>query len=126
MGRGLPPNAAFRAPAVAPPAKSSLVQQLLEMPLRGRRGDWLENRARKLAVARLAAHHRAQNQSVPRDVEEQLLAGVELRFHGSPAVEGLMARYEARRAEVAESLRRNREWAATGAACERLPRVQGE
>ena len=41
---------------------------------------------------------------MPGEAVEQLDAGAELRFHGEPATQSALARYERRRAEVAELL----------------------
>ena len=80
------------------------LQRALERPLRGRFGDRLERRLGRLARSRLEAHHRQWGRSVPGEAVEQLDAGAELRFHGEPATQSALARYERRRAEVAELL----------------------
>jgi predicted nucleotidyltransferase len=65
--RRLLPNAQGRA-AAARTGTRYLLQRLLEWPLRGRLGDVLDQRLQRLALARLARHHRACDTTVPADV----------------------------------------------------------
>ncbi len=78
-----------------------LIQRIFERPLRGEIGDALERLAVRVAHSRLRAHYRGD---VPGDVAGALSRGVALRFHGHHAEENILARYEARRAQVAEML----------------------
>jgi hypothetical protein len=84
------------------------LQRALETPLRGRLGDAIERLATRLAHSRLRAHY---GTGVPVEIAGALEAGGSLRFHGEHASEGLVGRYEARRAEVARLLERARETA---------------
>lgn len=79
-------------------------QRLLELPLRARLGDRLERRARRVALARLRAHHAMFGESVPPDVVQSFDAGSSLRFHACGIDASAVARYEARRAAIAERL----------------------
>jgi predicted nucleotidyltransferase len=97
--RELLPNAP-REPGVPLPGGGRL-QRLLELPFRGRLGDRLERRLHRLALARLAAHHRLWGRPVPDEGVEQLHRGIELRFHAEPGTQSVPLRYEARRDEVA-------------------------
>src|SRR5262249_41969362 len=67
------PNLAHDMAAAKPRPRASLVQRLLEIPLRGRFGHWLEAKACGLALARLAVHHGLENCAVPEDVANQLI-----------------------------------------------------
>lgn len=80
---------------------------LIELPLHGRLGDALERVAARLARARLRAHYGACGATVPEEVTDALDAGVSLRFHGHHAGSAMVARYTARRAEVASMLDRS-------------------
>ena len=99
--RALLPNA--EASGESLPAGGRL-QRALELPLRGRRGDRLERRLRRLALSRLAAHHRHWDRDLPTEAVRRLEAGAELRFHGEPATQSALRRYEERRAAVADVL----------------------
>jgi nucleotidyltransferase-like protein len=99
------PNACEKPPP-EPLAGGGRLQRALELPLRGRFGDRLERRLRRLALARLAVHHRGWDGGVPAGAVERLEAGAELRFHGEPGTQSVLRRYEERRAEVAERLAR--------------------
>lgn len=103
------PNAGHGDPGQAP---GGLLQRALEMPLRGRLGDALERFAERVARTRLRAHYAACAAEVPREVEDAFQAGTSLRFHAHHAGSAMVARYEARRAEVAAML----EGSAAGAA----------
>lgn len=78
------------------------LQRLLERPLSGRLGERLERRALRLAGARLAAHHAAQEEAVPGRAAADLAAGAALRFHSG----GRARRVLDRHAAVREPLRR--------------------
>ena len=80
------------------------VQRLLEALLRGALGDRLERWARGVAASRLRVHHREFGRDVPDAVWADLRAGRALRFHGRAVDEDVLARYAARRAEVAALL----------------------
>ena len=101
--RSLLPNASRRGKA-RPPGPGSLLQRLLEAPLRGRLGDRLDSALQRLTLARLRQHHRLRGRNVPDDVLEDLRHGVQLRFHGLAEREATLARYQRRRAEIAAHL----------------------
>src|SRR5436190_375727 len=63
---------------VAPLPGGRLVQRLIERPLRGRLGDAVEARLGRLALARVASHHRRFGSAPPADVLEAFRHGVEL------------------------------------------------
>ena len=92
------PNAAPPQPG---PACGGTIQSVLERALKGRFGDALERRSARLVLARLRAHYAGD---VPGEVRDAFMSGTSLRFHAEHTAEHLMARYEARRAEVAEML----------------------
>jgi hypothetical protein len=100
------PNLAEGTPTSTLLPSTSLFQRWLETPLRGRLGDWLEDKAKTLALSRLAVHHGLENCPVPEDVAAQVAAGVEIRFHSSPFAEDLLRRYARRRSEIDGSLRK--------------------
>lgn len=87
------------------PASPSLAQRMLETPLHGRLGDRLERLGKRVAARRLRAHYAAFGGDVPRDVVVSLERGERLRFHAGGIVASRMARYAARRAELATQLR---------------------
>jgi len=95
------PNAGHGDPGQTP---GGLLQRALELPLRGRLGDALERIAARVARARLRAHYATCAAEVPREVEGAFETGISLRFHGHHAGSAMVARYEARRAEVAATL----------------------
>jgi hypothetical protein len=70
----------------------------------GRAGDAVDRGLRKLAVARLRAHHRSRGSAVPAAALAGLEAGVELRFHGTTVHKRALDRYEQRRSEIAAQL----------------------
>jgi hypothetical protein len=80
------------------------VQRLLELPLRGRLGDALERAAARVVRSRLRAHHREAGVQVNADVLARFDEGVSLAFHALFAPEEALARYSARRADVARRL----------------------
>lgn len=82
------------------------VQRALERPLRGRLGDRLERQLRRLAHARLRAHHRVFGTAIPPETAARLDAGQELRFHAEPWTQSALERYERRREELAARLAR--------------------
>jgi hypothetical protein len=96
--RELLPNAAPRRGGVRALPLGRLAQRVAEGLLPAR----LEPRLRRLAHARLRAHHRGVP---PPDVLRQLDAGVELRFHAAPVHEQALAAYAARRADLLERYR---------------------
>ncbi len=77
------------------------LQRGVEWVLGGRLGDALERFAARVARSRLRAHYGGR---VPGDVAAALSSGAALRFHGLHTDESIVARYEARRAQVAEML----------------------
>jgi hypothetical protein len=81
-----------------------VIQRLLEWPMRGRLGDRLERALGPLAVTRLRNHHGRWDSSVPADVIEDFESGIQLRFHGPPENQSVIARYERRREEIAAHL----------------------
>lgn len=95
------PNAGQGDRGLAP---GGVLQRALELPLHGRLGDALEGIAARVARARLQAHYAACGATVPEDVANALDAGISLRFHGRHAANSMVARYAARRAEVAARL----------------------
>ena len=99
--RGVFPNAST---ASASTPGGSTLQRIAEQALRGRLGDRMERSLRRLALARLSEHHASWNAAVPEGVRRDFEAGVGLRFHGSPANQSLLARYEERRGEIAARL----------------------
>jgi predicted nucleotidyltransferase len=101
------PNASRSPSPVRAAPGGALLQRILEWPLRGRLGDSLERFLRPLALSRLAEHHAFWGSSVPDDVLADLNAGIQLRFHGQHANQPLLARYEARRREIAARLERS-------------------
>jgi predicted nucleotidyltransferase len=100
--RGVFPNAEPSANGTL--REGSLLQRLLETPLRGRLGERLERRARRVAQARLRAHYALFGREVPQEVAERLERGIALQFHGKPVKESVGERYEARRREFAQRL----------------------
>ena len=80
--------------------RSSPVQGMLEALLGGRLERW----SRRLASARLRAHYGAFGSPVPPDVAAGFAAGRALRFHAGETVPQALARYEARRAQLAVAL----------------------
>jgi predicted nucleotidyltransferase len=76
------------------------LQKLLERLL----GARFEQRARRIAEARLRAHYRRLGQDVPEAVAAGFAAGGELRFHGSGVGGRALARYDARRAKLVARL----------------------
>ncbi len=78
-----------------------VVQRLAERALGGALGTALERRARRVAHARLRAHHEGD---VPERVTEQLDRGIALRFHASDVDRLAPSRYATRRAELAAAL----------------------
>lgn len=89
------PNARHARAAARMPARSRC-QGILESLLAGRRGDWLEDRARRLTGRRLEAHYAGRHRPLPRDVREAFRRGESLRFHASPVADGAEAAYERR------------------------------
>jgi hypothetical protein len=100
----LPNLGSARPSAVAPLPGGRFLQRLVERPLRGRLGDALDRAVGRLAMARVAVHHRRRGSEPPPDVVDAFRAGVELRFHGAPVHGWLLARYPQRRAQVAAEL----------------------
>jgi len=92
------PNAAPRHGSVRPLPLGRQAQRLAEALLPAR----IERRLRRLAAARLRAHHGA---APPPDVTAALHAGVELRFHASRVHEAALDGYAARRAALLERYR---------------------
>jgi predicted nucleotidyltransferase len=82
------------------------LQRLLEAPLRGAMGKRVERVGRRVALARLRAHHGALDEEVPPDVWADFEAGRALRFHRGQVQERTLERYAARRAEVASRFER--------------------
>lgn len=78
------------------------IQRAMERPLGGSFGDAVERLAARVARSRLRAHYGGR---VPAEVFDAFHAGVSLRFHADHTGEQLLARYEARCAEVAEMLK---------------------
>jgi predicted nucleotidyltransferase len=101
--RSVYPNASTRDASVPP---GSRLQRIAERPLGGRLGDSLDSALRALAQSRLAKHYALWGSSVPRGVRQDFEAGIRLRFHGSPANQSVLARYERRRSEIAACLGR--------------------
>lgn len=95
------PNARAGEPELP---RDGRVQRLLELPLRGRIGARVEAMATPIAAARLRAHYAATGGPVPQDVAESFAAGVSLRFHAFHTGESMLARYAARRHQVAARL----------------------
>ncbi|MGH2956746.1 MAG: hypothetical protein ACRDL6_07115 [Solirubrobacterales bacterium] len=100
------PNA--RVQTAPESCRATRVQRLLERSLRGRLGDRLERAGRRVALARLRAHHGGAGERVPPEVREDFVAGRALRFHRGRVEETTLERYRERRAEVARRL----EWLA--------------
>ena len=86
------PNAVAPLDGDRPLGASPRLQRLLEAPLRGTLGDRLERLGRRVARARLRAHHAGLGQDVPAEARAGFEAGVVLGFHG--------LRYEARTVEA--------------------------
>jgi hypothetical protein len=82
------------------------LQRLLEAPFRGAMGNRAERVGRRVALARLRAHHGALDEEVPPDVWADFEAGRALRFHRGQVQEGTLERYAERRAEVASRFER--------------------
>jgi len=80
------------------------LQRTLEMPLRGRLGDRLEQVAVHIAARRLRVHYAAAGVALPEDVVDMLDAGTSLRFHALHDGESMVARYTARRDQVSRML----------------------
>ena len=97
------PNA-FNGSAPAASAAAPRLRRALELPLRGRIGAAVERFSRRVAAGRLRAHYAAFGNDVPADVGAGFERGEELRFHAGEMVAAKMARYAARRAEVAALL----------------------
>ena len=99
------PNAPTAVGKLAGRGGAAGLQRVLEAPLRGRLGGWLERRARTIADARLRAHYGARGEDVPPEVATSLAAGRALRFHGGRTEETTLGRYVERREEIAARLR---------------------
>jgi hypothetical protein len=98
------PNSSTRHARSRPLPGGRVIQRLLEWPMRGRLGDTLERALGPLALARLRNHHGRWDSSVPADVIEDFESGIQLRFHGPPENQSVIARYERRREEIAAHL----------------------
>ncbi len=72
----------------------SLLQSILEWPLRGRLGNFIERRARNLAQKRLDAHHEARGFAIPKNTQNQFDLGDALRFHASQKVQSAENHYQ--------------------------------
>lgn len=86
------------------PSCGGRLQRSLEAPFRGRLGDAVERRARRVATARLRAHYGRFGATVPAAVIESLDAEIGLRFHARLHEGRVGERYERRRSEVAALL----------------------
>jgi predicted nucleotidyltransferase len=80
------------------------LQGLLEAPLRGAVGDYIERWARRVADARLRAHYAGLGRSVPSEVARDFEDGIALRFHGYGYQDRIIEAYEARRSQLADRL----------------------
>jgi predicted nucleotidyltransferase len=98
------PNAAPSAAERSSPVRSSLLQRMLEAPLRGSLGARLERYARQLALGRLRVHYREVDEDVPRDVVRAFEEGAGLRFHRGKIDANALARYSVRRTQIAAQL----------------------
>ena len=82
------------------------LQRSLEKALRGHLGDRVERIATRVAGWRLRVHYAAAGVPVPKGAVELLDAGTSLSFHALHAGESIVARYSARRDQVAQMLER--------------------
>jgi hypothetical protein len=107
--------------AVPPPAlepglkKRTIIQRLLEAPLRGISGDGLERTALRVAAARLRAHYAAFGHDVPGQVAASFESGAALAFHGYSYERTILKAHAARRAQLSERLERVQAAVETGA-----------
>jgi predicted nucleotidyltransferase len=107
LGEFLPNAAASAVPPPGLPAGRRL-QRLLERALRGSLGDAIERRARALARARLATHHRAAGEEFPAAARERLDAGTGLRFHRGGFHQRALERHSAAQANLRAEVARLR------------------
>jgi hypothetical protein len=99
------PNARLTGAPVAPLPFGGPLQRMLERPLCARAGDAVERLARRVALARLTAHHAAWGSAPPAKAIAALAAGRELRFHGASDHADRLVRYERVRARLGGRLR---------------------
>lgn len=82
----------------------SFLQRVMEWPLRGRLGSFVENKAHQLAQRRLDIHHEERGFPVPDRVQEQFVHGLALRFHASQKVQSAVTGYREVTARVRTEL----------------------
>ena len=100
----LPAAADGDAAAAAHDAGPRRLQRLFEHPLRGRLGDRLERRARRLAGRRLEVHYAAAGERVPADAADALSTGRSLRFHRGRRDALALDRHARMRARLSQEL----------------------
>ena len=81
------------------------LQKVLELPFRGRFGQWCESLAARLARRRIDAHYVGGREDHRVRVLERFESGHELRFHNHPDLRGLRERYADHRATLEAELK---------------------
>jgi hypothetical protein len=94
---GAPPGACHVSGRRGP---LGLLTRAAEWLLGGRFGDWVEGLLKRMLHHRLVVHYRTHGQEVPREVLQNALDEVELRFHGLNHEEYIYREIRTRRDEL--------------------------